>query len=413
MTLKGTRNLNAGARVAMVFAAAGLAGYAWRFFGEIGNGAIVLALFAALFFFAFFGNRKTVTFESLPVAVVLAAATGAPFYANGLLPLILPRWGTVLLGFSFLPLFALWIGTRLSARGWKFWELLVLTAGFFALAIPLRLFAAPRLPSVAMHVNDMLCRAAANTAAAVIVFTAAGIWKKDPVASLLPFGLSCAGGLAALGASLVHRNAYAGSDVIAYLLTSGETAGFFALFLLGLLAALVLVCLPAKVLEGAGKFKLRSPIANRHGRWLFDAIFVLLLVAALPVYRLGRCLLDLLHRSSFSPWILVYIVLALAALIASLVIAHKNILVRCLHVPVKARPEDFALRALPAVVGLCVLCDLINIGAETLANRRLLGGFLPALRAATTMPMDLALCGAALFFVSFLIAAKCVRLHKS
>ena len=412
MTLKGTRNLNAGARVAMVFAAAGLAGYAWRFFGEIGNGAIVLALFAALFFFAFFGNRKTVTFESLPVAVVLAAATGAPFYANGLLPLILPRWGTVLLGFSFLPLFALWIGTRLSARGWKFWELLVLTAGFFALAIPLRLFAAPRLPSVAMHVNDMLCRAAANTAAAVIVFTAAGIWKKDPVASLVPFGLSCAGGLAALGASLIHRNAYAGSDVIAYLLTSVETAGFFAFFLLGLLAALVLVCLPAKVLEGAGKFKLRSPIASRHGRWLFDAVFVLFLIALLPAYRLCAFVFDLLHWNSF---VFVYVLaaLALVTLIASLVIAHKNILVRCLHVPVKARPEDFALRALPAVVGLCVLCDLINIGAETLANRRLLGGFLPALRAATTMPMDLALCGAALFFVSYLIAAKCVRLHKS
>ncbi|MBQ6268203.1 MAG: hypothetical protein IJK64_10595 [Clostridia bacterium] len=413
MALKGTRNLNAGARIAMVFAAAGLAGYAWRFFGEIGNGTVVLGLFAALFFIAFFGNRKAVAYESLPVAVALAAATGAPFYANGLLPLILPRWGAVLIGFSLLPLFALWIGTRLSKRGWKLWEILVLTAGFFALAIPLRLFAAPHLPSIAMRVNDTLCRAAANAAAAVIVFTAAGIWKKDPVASLVPLGLSCTGGLAALGAALVHRRSYAGNDVIAYLLTSDETASFFALFLMGLFGALVLVCLPEKLLAGEGKFKLRSPIASRHGRWLFNALFVLFAVALLPAYKCGLLVLDLLHWSFFDPWFLVYGVLALAALIGALMIARKNILVRCLHVPVKARPEDFALRALPAVVGLCVLCDLITIGEETLSNRRLLGGLLPALKAATTIPMDLALCGAALFFVSYLIAAKCVRLHKS
>lgn len=410
MILKGTRNLNPVARIAMVFAAAGLAGYAWRFFGEIGNGTPVLALFAALFFIAFFGNRKSVVYESLPVAFGLAAATGLPFFASGLIPPALPRWGGALIGFALLPLFALWIGTRLSKREWKFWELLVLTAGFFALAIPLRLFAAPRIPL--LRGNAVLCRAAANAAAAIIVWAAAGIWKKDLTASLLPCGLSCAGSLAALGAALIHRTAYAGNDIIAYLLTSNETAGFFGLFLGGLLTALVLVCLPRKLLEGEGKFKLRSPIGSRAGRWLFDAVCVLFLIAALPVYRLCAFVFDLLHWHSF---VFVYALAALAliTLIASLVLARKNILVRCLHVPVKARPEDFALRALPAIVGLCLLCDLINIAAEALGNRRLLGGFLPALRAATTIPLDLSLCGAALFLVCFAVAAKCVKLHKN
>ena len=324
MALKGTRNLNAGARVAMVFAAAGLAGYAWRFFGEVGNGTAVLGLFAALFFFAFFGNRKAVTYESLPVAAALAAATAAPFYASGLLPHKLPLWGGLLIAFGLMPLLTLWIGTRLSKRGWKFWEVLVLTAGFFALAIPLRMFAAPHLLPAAVRGNAPLCRAAANAAAAVVVWAAAGVWKRDPIASLLPCGLSCTGVPAVLGASLIHRTSFAGNDVIVYLLTSMETAGFYAFFLLGLLGALVLVCLPGRVLEGEGKFKLRSPIPNRYGRWLFDAIFVLLLVAALPVYRLGSCILDLLHWSAFDPWIIVYGALTLAALIASLVMGGSN-----------------------------------------------------------------------------------------
>ena len=413
MALKGTRNLNAGARVAMVFAAAGLAGYAWRFYGVIGNGAVVLGLFAALFFFAFFGNRKALTYESLPFAAALAAVTGAPFYANGLLPQTLPLWGVALLGFSFLPLFALWVGTRLSKRGWRFWEVLMLTAGFFALAIPLRLFAAPHLLPAAARGDATLCRAAANAAAAVLVFVAAGVWKKDPVASLLPFGLGCTGVLAALGAALLRRLPHGEAGVKAALLNDPAAAGFCAFALLGLLSTLLLVCLPAKLLEGEGKFKLRSPISNRHGRWLFDALFVLFAVALLPGYRCGSLVLDLLHRSLFGPWILVYGVLALAALISALAVAHKNILVRCLHVPVKARPEDFALRALPAVVGICALCDLIRIGADALANRRLLGGFLPALKAATTLPLLLSLGGAALFLICFAVAAKCVRLHKS
>ncbi|MBR4726901.1 MAG: hypothetical protein IK080_03325 [Clostridia bacterium] len=406
MALKGTRNLNPGARILLPFGFAGLWGWAWGCL-PTGTNPLPLGLACVLFLYAFFGNRKKASYELLPIAAcAVFAVAAAPLRSFGWTPDgVLPLWCEALLGFAFLPLFALFVGYLLSKKTCRLWEGFVLLLAFGAVALLLYYFAVPRLLPGAARENAALCRAAGVAVAGLLTTAAAAIWKKDGVLAGLAFGvdLLCAG--AAVIAALVLRKT-----------GFSPAASVLAWMLAGFLVMLLLVCLPNSLLEGEGKFKFRSPISGRYRRWLYDAVFVLFLAtAALPVYKLGFLAVNLLKISFWQPWYLVYGILLLAALIAAAAIAHKNIIVRSLHVPVKARPEDFAMRALPCIVLVCFLCDLaltlVNARAMALTNG--LGLRAALVSAAGGAEQLISLAAALLFFLAYGIACKCAKLHKS
>ena len=79
MELTPTRELNGKAKSLMVLAFAFLTGFMWRVRGSHGWGSMwgmfAVGVAMVLFIFAFFGNRKKMSYEAIPIAVILMGIT--------------------------------------------------------------------------------------------------------------------------------------------------------------------------------------------------------------------------------------------------------------------------------------------------------------------------------------------------
>ena len=86
MEIMETRKLTAGTKALMVFAFAVMSGFMWRVRGDEGYGSMwgmfAVGVMFVLFIFAFFGNRRKMSYEAIPIAVILLGIT------NG-------SWGTL------------------------------------------------------------------------------------------------------------------------------------------------------------------------------------------------------------------------------------------------------------------------------------------------------------------------------
>lgn len=159
MELTQTRELNAKAKTFMVLAFAFLTGFMWRVRGSHGWGSMwgmfAVGVAMVLFIFAFFGNRKKMSYEAIPVAVILMGITNGGWgtlnsqmggYLGSTVPFtgeeavatveISPwygLWVMLLLGFGWMPLFSIFLGSLFSKREYKISNYIAIIAVFYAL----------------------------------------------------------------------------------------------------------------------------------------------------------------------------------------------------------------------------------------------------------------------------------------
>lgn len=161
MATKGTRNLTLPTKIFMVFACACMTAFMWRLRGSHGWGSM-WGMFSVgatliLFIFAFFGNRRKMSYEAIPFGIALFGITcpgwgtlnsqmggyldsSAAFSATDEVSTVAisPYSGLaimLLLGFGMIPLFSIFIGSLFSKKEYSIWKYVIIIAVFYAVAI--------------------------------------------------------------------------------------------------------------------------------------------------------------------------------------------------------------------------------------------------------------------------------------
>lgn len=425
--------LGAGASCFAVLASALMCGFMWRVRGDSGFGSmwgmLCFAVTLTLLIFALFGNRKKMSYEAIPVAVILAAITNSGWgtvntqmggYIGSTQPFtgeeaaaVLPispfsgLWIMLLLGFGWMPLYAMFISSLFSKKKYGVRRYIILIAVYYAVVLLFKAVAAHYIldlisPQAVEYFKDGLADKGIEMTpmAAYLKHFDSIAWAKK-----IPFGRNyfasienisqAAGALAcSLTALIAFRDKITGLLSLAFnficavsitaadiFLVIDSDAGFFANvavpaflkggswsmweygtgFLIGFFVMLLLVCLPASVTGGEGKFTYEEPFKSRNLHCLYSALltftvtFVLSLARPLSVRLFENlCERGMLGEGSEDIFtVAVTAAISLAAFVIFLCVFRKNIVLRGMPVPVARRADEFCARALPLYFLAC------------------------------------------------------------
>lgn len=425
MELKETRNLSAGARALLVPMFAIMCGFMWRVRGDSGYGSMwgmfAVGVMMVLVIFAFFGNRRKTSYEAIPIAVILLGITNGGWgtlnsqmggYLNSSVPFtgeevdrivsISPfsgLWVMLLLGFGWMPLFALFIGSLFSKKDYKIKDYILLIALFYAVVFGFSFFAAhyilPLIHGEAVELfklgladkgiemspmmayiknlgseawfkkipfgrNYYACiRVISYSAAALAVSLAALIAKRDKITFFISTAVNLISAVSITLADvflIIDSDAgFLGSVTPPPFLKDGSWSlwEYFTGFLIGFGIMLLLVCLPKSIAGGEGRFEYESPFKNRNIYGAYSAVLTLFFTFVVTVARPAglRLAETFVEKGLFGDEeLLSYIIIAVICVIALpvvCVIVKKNVIAKGLSVPVPMRTEDFCIKAAP------------------------------------------------------------------
>lgn len=426
MTLKTTRDMNVPAKIFAVIACAIMTGFMWRVRGEHGWGSMwgmfAVGVMLTLFIFAFFGNRRKMSYEAIPAAVILLGITnggwgtlnsqmggylgsGVDLGSSGVADkvAISPYSGLaimLLLGFGWLPLFSMFIGSLFSKREYKIKHYVILIAVFYAVTwifnfsvshyilplinpqavemfklgladkgielTPMMAFIknlgsaswAKVIPFGRNYFTSIEVISAA--CAALFVSLTALIAFKDKITAFISFGMNVVMAISITAADL-FMIADSDSGFLAKVNApdfinncSWPLWEYFTGFLMGFGVMLILVCLPKSIAEGEC-FAEYAPVFKKRGiHFAYSAVLTLMFTFGLTLARpVGMRIADLLVEKGFisdedTASIIITVILCAIALIPAFIISKKNIVSRELNIPVAMRTEDFCMKAVPA-----------------------------------------------------------------
>lgn len=426
MTLKNTREMTVSAKFFAVIACAIMTGFMWRVRGEHGWGSMwgmfAVGVMLTLFIFAFFGNRRKMSYEAIPAAVALLGITnggwgtlnsqmggylssGVDLGSSGVADrvAISPFSGLaimLLLGFGWMPLFSMFIGSLFSKREYKIKHYVILIAVFYAVTwifnfsvshyiipfinsqaaemfklgladkgvelAPMMAFIknlgsaswAKVIPYGRNYFTSIQVISAA--CAALIVSLTALIAFKDKITAFISFGMNIV-----MAVSITAADFFMIADSDSGFLAKVNAPDFinncswplwefFTGFLMGFGVMLILVCLPKRISAGES-FSEYDPVFKKRGiHFVYSAVLTLMFTFALTLARpLGIRIADWMLEKSFisdedTIAIIITVVFCAIALIPAFIISKKNIVSRELNIPVAMRTEDFCMKAIPA-----------------------------------------------------------------
>ncbi len=425
MEVLNVRRLTPNVKAMLVLSFAIMSGFMWRVRGSHGYGSMwgmfAVGVMLVLFIFAFFGNRKKMSLEAMPIAVILLGITNGGWgtlnsqmggYLTSSVPFtgqetdavvsISPYSGMaimLLLGFGWMPLFAMYIGSLFSKKQYKIWHYAVLIAVFYAVVYIFQFFAAHYiLPFINSQAVEMFKQGLADkgiemspmmayiknlgseawfkkipfgrnyfasirvisyAVAALVLSVSVLIAKRDKVTAFISFAINA---ICAVSITL--------ADVV---MVIDSDAGFFANinaprflehgswslweyltgFLLGFGIMLMLVCLPKSITGGEGDFDYTLPFKNRKLYAAYSAIMTLLCTFVVTVARpAGMRIAELViykgwHDDEDLLTVIFTAVLCVIGIIPCAVIAKKNIITKEMPNLLNIRTEDFCLKAVP------------------------------------------------------------------
>lgn len=426
MTLNNTREMTAGAKIFAVIACAIMTGFMWRVRGEHGWGSMwgmfAVGVMLTLFIFAFFGNRKKMSYEAIPAAVILLGITnggwgtlnsqmggylgsGVDADATALADkvAISPYSGLaimLLLGFGWMPLFSMFIGSLFSKKEYKIKHYVILVAVFYAITwifnftvshyiLPLINPQAVEMVTLGfaekgIELSPMMAfiknlgsaswakpipfgrnyftsiEVISAACAALFVSLTALIAFKDKITAFISFGMN-----AVMAVSITAADFFMIADSDSGFLAKVNAPDFinncswplwefFTGFLMGFGVMLILVCLPKSVSQGES-FAEYEPVFRKRGvHFVYSAVLTLMFTFALTLARpVGMRVADLLLEKGFISdedtfSIILTVVLCVIAVIPCFIVSKKNIVSRELNIPVAMRTEDFCMKAIPA-----------------------------------------------------------------
>lgn len=427
MELTQTRNLSPAVKALSVFTCAIMTGFMWRVRGSHGFGSMwgmfAVGVALVLFIFAFYGNRRKMSYEAIPAAVILLGITNGGwgtlnqqiggYLGSGMDELsfvqqveISPFSGLgimLLLGFGWLPLFALFIGSLFSKRDYKIRHYVILVAvyyvvmfalqaslshfilkfinpqavEYFAKSLEFQGIADSPMMAYLKHFGDAgwakkiafgrnyftSIEVISSAISALVTSLVALIAFRDKVTALISTAMNfiCALSITLADVFLIldpqNRRWLTHIDAPKFLTNNGWPLWeFFTGFLLGLGIAIMLACLPKKLTEGEGRFEYEPAIANNKIRAAYNAlltfVFTFAVTLARPLsMRIGSLLsFKGLVGDDEIVTITGTAVIGVIAFIPCAIIAKKNMVSRGLAVPVKMRADDFCMKALPVYI---------------------------------------------------------------
>ena len=421
MELIPTRELNGKTKTLMVLAFAIMTGFMWRVRGSHGWGSMwgmfAVGVAMVLFIFAFFGNRKKMSYEAIPVAVILIGITNggwgtlnsqmggylgstAPFTGEEVAATVeispwYGLWVMLLLGFGWMPLFSIFLGSLFSKREYKISNYITIIAVFYAL-VAVFMFTVSHfiLPYISPTAVDMFKDGLADKGIemspmmAFIKNMGSEAWfKKIPFgrnyyASIRVISYSAAALLSSLTVLIAFRDkltaflSTAINVIMALAITVADVfliidsdSGFLAKvnppaflaqgswslweyftgFLMGFGVMLLLVCLPKKITQGEGKFEYEPPFDKQWIHCAYSAVLTLFFTFVLTIVRpLGMRIADMfIDRGILEDneiyEIILMVVLGIIGFAVCVSIVKNNIVTKALPVPVPKRAEDFCL----------------------------------------------------------------------
>lgn len=491
MELRETRNLTAGTKFLLVLMSAIMTGFMWRVRGDHGWGSMwgmfAVGVMLVLAIFAFFGNRRKMSYEAIPVAVILLGITNGGWgtlnsqmggYLGSTVPFtgeevdrmvsINPYsglWVMLLLGFGWMPLFALYIGSLFSKKDYKIKDYIILVAVFYVVVYAFQFFAAhyilPFIHSEAVEyfkqgladkgieMSPMMAyiknlgseawfkkipfgrnyyasiRVISYSAAALVVSFAALIAKKDKVTFLLSTAFNVVSALAITLADvflIIDSDAgFLGKVTPPLFLKDGSWSlwEFFTGFLLGFGIMLILVCLPKSITAGEGRFEYEEPFKSKNIHGAYSAVMTLfctfVVTVARPLgMRIAEMFVDGGKVAEEEP--LSYIITAAVCVIGLAVcaaVAKKNVIDRGLAVPVPMRSEDFCLKAAPIYFLIMGIMYFFTGNAYIIrmpyAQMKSPSAFLGMIRDGTLVMTLLMILSFILFYIFYASAANKIR----
>ncbi len=442
MELTQTRELNAKAKTFMVLAFAFLTGFMWRVRGSHGWGSMwgmfAVGVAMVLFIFAFFGNRKKMSYEAIPVAVILMGITnggwgtlnsqmggylgstepftGAEVAATVEISPWYGLWVMLLLGFGWMPLFSIFLGSLFSKREYKISNYIAIIAVFYALVavfmFTLSHFIVPYITPTAV---DMFKEGLADKGVemspmmAFIKNMGSEAWfKKIPFgrnyyASVRVISYSAAALLSSLTVLIAFRDkitaflSTAINVIMALSITIADVfliidsdKGFLAKvtppaflaqgswslweyftgFLLGFGVMLLLVCLPKKITKGEGGFEYEPPFGKQWLHGAYSSVLTLFFTFVLTIVRpLGMRIADMFIEKGMLEdneiyEIILMVVLGIIGFICCVSVVRKNIVKKGLPVPVPKRTEDFCMTSVPRYLFITALIYFFTYDAS-------------------------------------------------
>ncbi len=425
MELTPTRELNRKAKALMVLAFAFLTGFMWRVRGSHGWGSMwgmfAVGVAMVLFIFAFFGNRKKMSYEAIPVAVILMGITNGGWgtlnsqmggYLGSTVPFtgeeavatveISPwygLWVMLLLGFGWMPLFSIFLGSLFSKKEYKISNYITIIAYFYALVFMFMFtFSHFIVPYITPTAVDMFKEGLADKGIdmspmmAFIKNMGSEAWfKKIPFgrnyyASVRVISYSAAALFSSLAVLVVFRDkitAFLSTAINVIMALSITIADVFLIidsdkgflgkvtppaflaqgswslweyftgFLMGLGVMLLLVCLPKKITQGEGKFEYEPPFKKQWIHGAYSSVLTLFFTFVLTIARpLGMRIADMFIDRGILEDNEIYEIILMAVIgvigfIYCVCVVKKNIVAKALPVPVPKRTEDFCMSSVP------------------------------------------------------------------
>ncbi len=437
MEVLNVRRLTPSVKALLVLTYAVMTGFMWRVRGSHGYGSMwgmfAVGVTLVLFIFAFFGNRKKMTLESIPIAVILLGITNGGWgtlnsQMGGYLGSTVPFSGQeteaiveisaysgmaimLLLGFGWLPLFSMYIGSLFSKKQYKIGHYIALIASFYVVVFAFEFVVSHYiLPYINPQAVDMFRQGLADSgndmspmmafiknlgneswfkkipfgrnyfasirvisyaAGAIFLSLATLILKKDRVTSFVSFAINIVSAVSITIADIVmvldsDRGFFAEFSKPEFFGNSEWSIWeYLTGFLLGFGIMLVLVCLPKSVVGGEGDFNYTLPMKNKKAYAAYSAVLTLFFTFVVTVARpagLRISELAVYKNPALNEDLISYIAIAaicVIGLIPCAIIANKNIIKKDLPNLLNIRTEDFCLKAIPPYIATTALLYFI------------------------------------------------------
>ncbi len=436
---KNKLNLSVIEKVVAVIGGALLTGFMWHVRGQHGFGAkwgmFAVGFALMLFIYALYGKRQKMNFEMLPLAAAFAAVTaggwgtlnsqiGGVLSSSAFFPgeevfrsvpiSSASGWAImVLLGFGWLPLFSIVLGSLFSKKRYEFKDYVVfigvyyitmllcnLTVSHFALDLinpqavescaegieamghnmsPMKAFIinfgsagwAKPIPYCRNYFQSI--KVISSAIGALVSSVVVGVVLKDKFNAVFSTlsNLACGIGISVpsllLAISNEERTAFKNIDLPQFIsFNAWELWEYFTGFIFGLLLMVIIVCLPRKYTDSEKNFQYKSLISNEKFRVFYNEVFTMLFSFGVV---LARGIGFRAPRAFFENDAVEIIVTVVLSVMAYFLFIRKiikaNMVKKRLPTPVDMTARAFATKSLPVFVGVCSIAYFLMGGKCT------------------------------------------------
>ena len=374
----------------------------------------------------------------------------------------------LLLGFGWMPLFAMFIGSLFSKKQYKIWHYIVLIAVFYVVVYGFQFFVAHYiLPYVSPQavesfklgladsgheMSPMMAyiknlgneawfkkipygrnyfasiRVISYSAGALVLSLATLIAKKDAVTSFISFAINAICAVSITLADIVmvidsDRGFFAAVKNIPRFLQGSNWSlwEFLTGFLLGFGIMLLLVCLPKRITGGEGDFDYELPLKNNKLYAAYSAVMTLFCTFVVTVARpAGMRIAELAvyKNEALNEDLITYIAIAVMCVIGIIpcaVVAHKNIIKKSYSNLLNIRTEDFCLKAIPVYFAITAILYFIFSDSGIFycipfAEINSPASLFEMIRSGRILIITIMLISFALFnFIYFAVLKKCIK----